>query len=53
MLLQIWKFIAPGLYKNERQAIYPFLLATPCGSHSGQHGLLHRYSSGVGFFPFL
>ena len=29
MLLQIWKFIAPGLYKNERQAVYPFLLATP------------------------
>jgi len=29
MLLQIWKFVAPGLYKNERQAIYPFLLATP------------------------
>ena len=29
MLLQIWKFVAPGLYRNERQAIYPFLLATP------------------------
>ena len=29
MLLQIWKFVAPGLYMNERQAIYPFLLATP------------------------
>ena len=29
ILLQIWRFIAPGLYKNERRAIYPFLLATP------------------------
>ena len=29
ILLQIWKFVAPGLYRNERRAIYPFLLATP------------------------
>ena len=29
MLLQIWRFVAPGLYKNEQNAIYPFLLATP------------------------
>lgn len=29
ILLQIWKFIAPGLYKNERNAILPFLVATP------------------------
>ena len=29
MLLQVWKFIAPGLYQNERKAVYPFLLATP------------------------
>lgn len=26
---QIWIFIAPGLYKNEKKAIFPFLLATP------------------------
>ena len=29
MLIQIWKFIAPGLYKNERSAIAPYLIATP------------------------
>lgn len=29
ILLQIWKFVAPGLYKNERKAILPFLIATP------------------------
>ena len=29
ILLQIWKFVAPGLYRNERRAIYPFLIATP------------------------
>jgi len=26
---QIWKFVAPGLYKNERKAFLPFLVATP------------------------
>src|ERR1700722_10282025 len=26
---QIWKFVAPGLYKNERGAFYPYLFATP------------------------
>ena len=27
--IQIWKFIAPGLYNNERSAFLPFLIATP------------------------
>jgi len=27
--LQIWKFVAPGLYKNEQRAFLPFLVATP------------------------
>ena len=27
--LQIWKFIAPGLYNNEKKAFLPFLIATP------------------------
>lgn len=26
---QVWKFVAPGLYRNERRAFLPFLLATP------------------------
>ena len=29
ILLQIWRFVAPGLYKNERKAFMPFLVATP------------------------
>ncbi len=29
LALQIWKFIAPGLYKNEKRAFLPFLVATP------------------------
>ncbi|MEE8294559.1 MAG: twin-arginine translocase subunit TatC [Sphingomonadales bacterium] len=27
--IQIWKFVAPGLYKNEKSAFLPFLIATP------------------------
>src|SRR5258708_4671739 len=29
MAAQIWLFIAPGLYRTERKAFLPFLLATP------------------------
>lgn len=29
MATQIYKFVAPGLYKNERQAFVPYLVATP------------------------
>jgi sec-independent protein translocase protein TatC len=28
-LIQLWKFIAPGLYKNEKQALLPYIVATP------------------------
>ena len=27
--IQIWKFIAPGLYKKEKYVFLPFLIATP------------------------
>ena len=26
---QIWRFVAPGLYQNEKKVVLPFLLATP------------------------
>ena len=26
---QLWRFVAPGMYKREKQAFLPFLLATP------------------------
>lgn len=28
-LFQLWRFIAPGLYKNEKKAFLPFLVMTP------------------------
>ena len=27
--VQLWRFVAPGLYRNEKQAFLPFLLASP------------------------
>lgn len=29
ILLQIWRFVAPGLYQNEKKAFLPFIVATP------------------------
>ena len=29
ILIQVWKFIAPGLYENEKRALMPYLIATP------------------------
>ena len=29
LLWQIWLFVAPGLYKNEKRAFLPFMIATP------------------------
>ena len=28
-MIQIYKFIAPGLYKNEKKALLPYLISTP------------------------
>lgn len=29
LAMQIWLFVAPGLYRNEQSALLPFLIATP------------------------
>ena len=29
ILTQVWKFVAPGLYNNEKKALLPYLIATP------------------------
>jgi sec-independent protein translocase protein TatC len=39
---QIWKFVAPGLYQNEKSAFLPFLVATP-----------FMFSLGAAFLYFL
>src|SRR3546814_7938111 len=28
-IYQLWQFVAPGLYRKEKRALLPFLLATP------------------------
>jgi sec-independent protein translocase protein TatC len=41
---QVWMFVAPGLYKHERKAFLPFLIATPfmflLGASLAYYGLL-------------
>lgn len=52
--IQIYKFVAPGLYKNERQAFLPYLVATPvlftvgaCVVYFIAMPLLMRFSVGM------
>ena len=33
--VQIWKFVAPGLYRQEKRAFLPFLVATPFMFYAG------------------
>ena len=51
--IQIYRFVAPGLYRNEKDAFRPYLLATPAvlhpgrgdrvfPAHAGRHQVLHR-----------
>lgn len=44
VLTQIWLFIAPGLYRQERAAFSPFLIATPvffmCGGALAYFGII-------------
>ena len=43
---EIYKFVAPGLYKNERQAFLPYLVATPVLFTVGAAcRLLHRHAA--------
>ncbi|MFP4097523.1 MAG: twin-arginine translocase subunit TatC [Alphaproteobacteria bacterium] len=35
VLLQVWRFLAPGLYENEKEVMWPFLVATPALFFSG------------------
>ena len=53
-LIQVWRFVAPGLYKNEKKAFLPFLLATPVLFYSRCcDGLLYCNPISLGLFPFI
>ena len=48
---QIYKFVAPGLYKNERRAFLPYLVATPVlFAHRRVGGLFHRHAAADAVF---
>ncbi|OYZ14277.1 MAG: twin arginine-targeting protein translocase TatC [Sphingomonadales bacterium 28-64-96] len=41
---ELWRFVAPGLYRKEQKALLPFLLATPilftCGAALAYYGVM-------------
>ncbi len=50
--IQIWMFIAPGLYKNEKRAFAPFLIATPILFFAGG-GLVYYFIFPLAWSFFL
>lgn len=51
LLLQVWQFLAPGLYKNEKMAFLPFLIATPLLFFTG--GAVVYYAIIPAAWPFF
>src|SRR5713226_3550649 len=46
IMFQVWRFIAPGLYKKEKKLVIPFVLLTTVGALSGaafSHYILFPY----------
>ncbi|MBF0310294.1 MAG: twin-arginine translocase subunit TatC [Magnetococcales bacterium] len=52
VLLQLWRFIAPGLYRHEKRAILPFLIATPLLFFAGG-ALAYKFVFPLAFGFFL
>ena len=51
---QIYIFVAPGLYKNERNVFIPYLIATPYIVYIGSvAGLFLYHASGHGFLSVI
>jgi sec-independent protein translocase protein TatC len=50
--IQVWKFIAPGLYKKEKKAFLPFLFATPILFFAGG-SLVYYFISPIAWKFFL
>ena len=42
--VQIWLFVAPGLYRHEKKAFLPFLLATPFMFYAGCAVMYYAWS---------
>jgi sec-independent protein translocase protein TatC len=63
ILYQVWLFISPGMYKNEKKYVWPFMTATVglflCGAWFGYHYVLENavrvlvFGFGKGFQPVL
>ena len=50
--IQVWKFIAPGLYKKEKRAFLPFLIATPILFFAGA-SMVYYFISPIAWKFFL
>ena len=47
---QLWQFVAPGLYRKEKRALLPFILATPVLFGAGRiDGVFRRDPDGAAF----
>jgi sec-independent protein translocase protein TatC len=53
-LIQIWRFVAPGLYQNEKKAFLPIFISYSSAFFSWRsYGILYCYSVGLGFFSIV
>lgn len=50
--MQLWRFVAPGLYQNEKSAFWPFLVATPILFFLGA-GLVYFFVAPLAFGFFI
>ena len=51
---QLWLFVAPGLYRSEKRAVYPFLIASPFLFVAGRGaGLLLHLPAGLALLHHL
>ena len=63
ILYQVWLFISPGMYQNEKKYVWPFMSATVglflCGAWFGYHYVIENairvlvFGFGKGFQPIL
>jgi sec-independent protein translocase protein TatC len=63
ILYQLWLFISPGMYANEKKYVWPFMTATVglflCGAFFGYHYVLQNavkvlvFDFGAGLHPLL